>query len=681
MVFKIFESFNSAQREESTEPRESLATFRKLRYRVSIHHSRDSADKQWIVTQTLVLRGLSRVLRGFFDTLLSSMDSPKSSTDEIETPWFEDVWNRILSWSFDAARQAGGRDTVELRVAGVELLVLSAQLSCSSGMHAAVSPARVGTRMEVVNGALRNVGSPARRSSAAAALTRERSEVTELWRENLFLDAFDVLDSFRVHLENTSLSNDPSSGAALVDQTQAQVLNAFAVEMGKLFECCREDEFDEVTAMENSEYMERIQTFPRLTSDDNDPLILRFVTILWTVTRLSSSSPDSRYLSQAQRTSLEIFRNMVGEGSAAANLILREAARGVLFKNNNNTTDTENDDYDILGLEAVKILEQAGLSKDSASAETTIVVVSAMLSDFLENVVHASKQDYTIERLASMVISAVQRLEDFEVPAQPSTKWNLVDTFWKQLFDVLSFLLLKNKAEETRSVTDAEGSGTGTVQDKNEYVISMIRLVGRPLPNRFRGEWASMLTSAMLDCLDAPRQQNSDAKGRQDRLDLFEACYAGTCRLDPSHEVLTKVTLSLMESASSILLANNEAIQEGEQAEDSPLPLLDNPDVQACVLVCEVLLRELQALDRGDRGLKTLLLSVFPQLCQLVGVDESEIRRPIGELLARLDISKVVAESDRLRLAAEERAIVAEIRLVELEKEIQRLRGSSSSGK
>lgn len=44
------------------------------RYKVNVHHSQDSAGKQWITTQVLTLQGLSRVLRSFFAQSLDNME-------------------------------------------------------------------------------------------------------------------------------------------------------------------------------------------------------------------------------------------------------------------------------------------------------------------------------------------------------------------------------------------------------------------------------------------------------------------------------------------------------------------------------------------------------------------------------------------------------------------------------
>lgn len=88
-----------------------------------LHHSRDSGSKQWLATLILVLRGLSGVLRNNFNKLLNSIES---------NPWFRNAaWPTILKMSLDAAseRNDGGRDSLDIRSVGVELLVGACQLS------------------------------------------------------------------------------------------------------------------------------------------------------------------------------------------------------------------------------------------------------------------------------------------------------------------------------------------------------------------------------------------------------------------------------------------------------------------------------------------------------------------------------------------------------------------------
>lgn len=298
----------------------------KSRYRVSVHHSRDSAGKQWMATQSLVLRGLSRVLRNFFYALLDTMDGGLNSSDKNnENPWFEKAWNKILSHAFDAATQTGGRDTLDLRSSGVELLVLCNQLACSAGIEAAITPARVGTNMEVVNGALRSVRVPDKASVDKDSPRKSHSTITETWRENLFLDAFDVLDSFREHSE-------AKSGLVCMDSTQVQVLSKFACDLSKLYDCCRDGEFGESKAFDGISSLEKYLVVNTSSITDEDTLVVRFVRIVMTVASTSSTGSDARFLSQAQKCCIDLLRSMASNGSFEAFLNLSFLSRRSFFR-------------------------------------------------------------------------------------------------------------------------------------------------------------------------------------------------------------------------------------------------------------------------------------------------------------------------------------------------------------
>jgi hypothetical protein len=304
------------------------------RYRVSIHHSRDSAGKQWMATQALVLKGLSRVMRTFFPSLLDTTDDGSGSGEKKnDTPWFEQAWNTILSHSFDAAAQTGGRDTLDLRSSGVELLVLCNQLACRAGIQAAITPARVGTNMEVVNGALRSVRSPENiATSSKKSPQRSHSTITETWRENLFLDAFEVLDSFREYLESDSSSDKESALSPYMEPTQVQVLSHFADDLNRLYDCCKDGEFMEDKSFNSVISLKKELTLDPPSVSDEDTLVARFVRIVMTVATKSSGGPEARFLSQAQRSCIDLLRSMASNGSSEAFINLSSLSSEAFFR-------------------------------------------------------------------------------------------------------------------------------------------------------------------------------------------------------------------------------------------------------------------------------------------------------------------------------------------------------------
>ena len=331
MVFGIYDSVSAKGGDSDPTSSPGMKSPKSSRYKVAIHHSRDSAGKQWVATQALVLRGLCRVLRTFFSRLLDTTDDGiDRSKNNHDTPWFEKAWNKVLGYAFDASTQMGGRGTLDLRSAGVELLVVCSQLSCSAGIQAAITPAHVGTNMEVVNGALRSVRTPEKQSEKDQP-RRSHSSVTEMWRENFFLDAFDVLDSFREHLEGDAAEFNESGLNQFMEPTQVQVLSKFGADLGKLYACCKDEEFREDNTFGKFTSLKKYLTRNSAKPDEDDNLVTRFVRIVVVVAESSSSGPDSRFLSQAQKSCIDLLRAMASNGSPESFITLTTMAGSAFF--------------------------------------------------------------------------------------------------------------------------------------------------------------------------------------------------------------------------------------------------------------------------------------------------------------------------------------------------------------
>lgn len=330
MVFGVYDLVTSKINQDDEVDKDEEGQGGKSRYRVSVHHSRDSAGKQWVATQALVLRGLCRVLRNSFTSLLDTTDDDSKGKEE--TPWFEEAWNKLLGYAFEASTQVGGRDTLDLRNSGVELLVLCNQLACSAGAQAAITPARVGTNMEVVNGALRSVRTPEKTDSGNAAAKKSHSAVINMWRENLFLDAFDVLDSYRDYLESDAASHQESGLHPYMEPTQVQVLSKFAEDLSKLYDCCKENEFSEDKKFSETKSFDKLLSKYSTTPTENDSLVERFVRLVCSVATKAYSGPDARFLSQAQRSCIDLFRSMSNFGSPESLICLTHLSGTSFFR-------------------------------------------------------------------------------------------------------------------------------------------------------------------------------------------------------------------------------------------------------------------------------------------------------------------------------------------------------------
>lgn len=276
------------------------------RYRVSVHHSRDSNSKQWCATQVLTLRGIERVLRQFFSKLLAlDIDTENSQT------WFESAWEKIVELAFVSANASGGRDTMELRIAGVDILILCCQLSCEAGIEAAATPVRVGTNMQVVNGALRSVDNKPTNQSEKLDLDHEdlpyiHVEKIKSTRKSLFLKAFAVLERFTdilYHREEEEEQNSYFSEPSIL-----QVLTKLSQGLTKLYECCRDKELAPNSAV-NYTICSQVQ---------KSDLEGRMVNMINSVAIHAIGDFNSKYLTLAQRSCLELLRNMCAFGSARA---------------------------------------------------------------------------------------------------------------------------------------------------------------------------------------------------------------------------------------------------------------------------------------------------------------------------------------------------------------------------
>jgi hypothetical protein len=293
------------------------------RYKVSVHHSRDSRDKQWATTQVLTLRGMERVLRQFFDMLLGTMQN--SATNETWDDgeqcdnWFEDAWIRMVEQCLDCSSLFGGRETLDLRLVGVELLVLCCQSSSERGFIAA--DARVGTNMQVVNGALRSVRSSTSKSplpspsriSSVDPIDDDVDPILAEKRIRLFNKAYEVLIQFGTFVkENEEIISGGENLGGYIDSLHLQVLTKLAQGLSQLYLCCKDSELS-----------------PRQSSDEREKDFVELVTL---IIKMAHAGSSSKFLTQAQRQCLDILKTMSLHCSSRAFEVLAQLGSNVIFK-------------------------------------------------------------------------------------------------------------------------------------------------------------------------------------------------------------------------------------------------------------------------------------------------------------------------------------------------------------
>jgi hypothetical protein len=606
---------------------------KRSRYKVSVHHSRDSAGKQWLATQALVLRGLSRLLRNFFDSLLNTTDNTSGSVRgrDDDTPWFDKAWNKILGYAYDASIQIGGRDTLDLRNAGVELLVLCNQLACAAGVHAAITPARVGTNMEVINGALRSVRTPERPGNTST-LRHSHSAVTEMWRENMFLDAFDVLDSYREHLDNDSDE---------IDAAQVQVLSNLAAELVKLYDCCKDHEFREDRALSTYASFERILVPTEHPPSEEDTLILRFVRIVSTVATSSYSSPGSRFLSQAQRSCMDVLKNMMANGSPEAILNLTLLADSAFF------SELESDGkpkkgVDILEHEATNILV-GGITSANISSECKAIALARVLSIFLQSVMAQTKKnpsssvDLCYNNLIPVMkegLASAKELAQMQQQEVSDATMAIMNCVWEKLFLSFSQMLSPKPTESKQEV----------INHAPDLVI-MLNAASFSVPEKYQADLDSILTSGASRCLEIAKSKDLTSETLDDTLNLFGACFAGACKTDKTTQEMGKVLF-----------------QACYKSLTSKPPVIDI-NVQASLKICQAM-QQTEEIEEG-------VVAIFADLSRLIGVEETNIRKAAAAVLAKANIGQVLEHNQAQRDAAEQRALEAERRVAKLESEVE----------
>ena len=181
--------------------------------KVVIHHSRDTAQKQWSETRVLAMQGLGRLHRAFFRSLWSR-------------PWYPDLWTRTLKTAQAAVALGARPPNAEVALAGVGLLFLLLQLASKAGL-VLQGPLRAATGMKVVDGALQHADgatSPERRVSIQQQHQQQAFDATkaELWEK--------TWGALRAAVESYTEDQDGEIAAAFVMHLQTTYEGGKAIE-------------------------------------------------------------------------------------------------------------------------------------------------------------------------------------------------------------------------------------------------------------------------------------------------------------------------------------------------------------------------------------------------------------------------------------------------------------------
>lgn len=235
--------------------------------------------------------------------------------------WFEQAWVRIIEQCLDCSSLLGGRETLDLRLVGVELLVLCCQCSSKRGFIAA--DARVGINMQVVNGALRSVrtktsmspvSSPSRLSATNSIDTATDTDpALDGKRIRLFNKAYEVLIQYGSFLkDNDETISGGENAAGYIDSLHLQVLTKLAQGLSQLYVCCKDSELSPHRSVKNRER--------------------DFVELVTLLNKMAHGGASSKFLTQTQRECLDILKTMSLNCSSMAFEVLARLGSNVMLK-------------------------------------------------------------------------------------------------------------------------------------------------------------------------------------------------------------------------------------------------------------------------------------------------------------------------------------------------------------
>lgn len=655
-VFVVYRGVESAKKSNQSPPPPADAT-PSSRYKLSRHHSQDSEGKQWLGSQVLVLRGLLRVLRNFFPLLLSTSNASTTSKNENSETWFQDCWVQILDFAYEASAIGGDRDTLDIRTAGVELLTVSCQLSSKAGITAAVVPARVGTHMEVVNGALRSVRE-SRPQSAKDAVEVMRTATEEELRRNIFLESFESLESYIELLENFN-----EKGKEMND-IQLQVLHKFCAGLSQVFECCKGVELANDQAQKSKQFLESLLGETAM-GDKEDDLERRFVQMVKSALHLSTVNPSARFLNQAQRASLELLKSMAFYGSVEAFQALLKISGDANFSRIEADVDESESgavavtDHRLLASEASGDLCGA-ISEGTISCECRLYVFH-MVTCLFQSPGNGTgskgqgdpRKRPCYKRVLPVIIAGFEAIRECDLGDLQKIAHDVALEFCTVLKKLLSPMPTREELERIRRAQDLVEIVNAISERAPEKYIDLICSV-------FSSGAKSSLKTAVLHDEFELSHEDSDLlpKSREHRtelLSLFRACFVGLCSLNPRDPDLVGVARDALHECL-------KAIERGPTG---------SIRIKIGLGICEDICR-------FGEDVPGLVTGIFQFLCRLIVSESGPMRESANRVFQTAKVCDLLeshqSRADRIAQEAEREKTALGRRIDDLENENVKLR-------
>ena len=136
VIFKLFEQVKNKFHEAMLNNEKAMTPELKKGVKMTVHYSRDTAQKQWSETTVLALRGLAKIMRTCTRNLVNEL-------------WFQSTWKEVLELCVTTIRSPDYVNEVPL--AGIDVIFTMLKIVSS---HVYIIKARVGKGTRMVGGVL-----------------------------------------------------------------------------------------------------------------------------------------------------------------------------------------------------------------------------------------------------------------------------------------------------------------------------------------------------------------------------------------------------------------------------------------------------------------------------------------------------------------------------------------------
>ena len=321
---------------------------------------------------------------------------------------------------------------------------------------------------------------------------------------------------------------------------------------------------------------------------------------------------------------------------------------------------------ELFEFEAAKTVAKA-FDSDDLSNEAKVVVMCSVLSQYLE--IFGSSQDLENNTASSKPIGrkASEARYDIltsvidsglEATAYIDAHTNdraILDSIWDRIISTISSLL-----------QPTAGNSYEGYANHSKSFLNIITVVLLHLPSRKYSAAESMLEKGAIRAVEVAFEYNEALQDKQipssktvdGAIDVFLACFMGLCQKMPTSTAVTALTNQILgETIESVEFLTENGGQQSRTRQSLALA------------VCE----SLTATSSQD-----LLVGIFPLLCRLTNVENDNLRRAAGKILAGVNLAEAImherqraeqAVSKAREIEEENNALLEEIDYLQSENE------------